>query len=316
VGLATLALVLAAAALAGIVRIMVLNDKLDAKVKELEASQAADDTAQARLGRSVDRLGNAVTLLSDEQVDLLNSKLQHLRHGFAVSELAVVPSGERRQRGGTADQLGQPPLPGRHLPGEGGQQQSGVHHQQPAARLERRVRGGVAQLAPRDRAHGHFLAGLLGRRVRPLSAVPAITVEALLDRYDGFLLDAYGVLVSSAGALPGAAAFLERLRRAHKPFLIVSNDASRLPSTTAARYQRFGLPVEVDRILTSGMLLADHFAAQRLAGAPTIVLGSRDSETYVRDAGGVVVPHGDDRATVVVAADDDGYPSSSPSTRW
>jgi hypothetical protein len=90
VGLATLALVLAAAALAGIVRMMVSNDKLEAKVKELEASQASDDTAQARLGRSVDRLGNAVTLLSDEQVDLLNSKLQHLRHGFAVSELAVA----------------------------------------------------------------------------------------------------------------------------------------------------------------------------------------------------------------------------------
>jgi len=116
------------------------------------------------------------------------------------------------------------------------------------------------------------------------------------------------VLVSSAGALPGATAFLERLKRADKPFLIVSNDASRLPSTTAARYQRFGLPVPVDRVLTSGMLLADHFLAHGLAGAPTIVLGSRDSETYVRDAGGVVVPHGDDRATVVVAADDDGYP--------
>jgi len=116
------------------------------------------------------------------------------------------------------------------------------------------------------------------------------------------------VLVSSAGALPGAAAFLGRLASAGRPYLLVSNDASRLPSTTAARYQRFGLPVTVDRILTSGMLLAEHFVAHGLAGAPTIVLGSRDSETYVRDAGGVVVPHGDDRATVVVAADDDGYP--------
>jgi HAD superfamily hydrolase (TIGR01450 family) len=129
-----------------------------------------------------------------------------------------------------------------------------------------------------------------------------------VGRYDAFLLDAYGVLVSSAGALPGAAPFLRRLERAGKPYLIVSNDASRLPSTTAARYQGFGLPVAVDRILTSGMLLAEYFAAEGLAGALTIVLGSRDSETYVRDAGGVVVTPGDDRATVVVAADDDGYP--------
>ncbi|HXU81431.1 MAG TPA: HAD-IIA family hydrolase [Polyangia bacterium] len=129
----------------------------------------------------------------------------------------------------------------------------------------------------------------------------------MLERYDAFLLDAYGVLVSSSGPLPGAAAFLRRLEGAGKPYLIVSNDASRLPATTAQRYQRFGLPVTIERILTSGMLLRDHFAAAGLTGAPTIVLGSEDSEEYVRQAGGVVVAADDDRATVVVAADDDGY---------
>jgi HAD superfamily hydrolase (TIGR01459 family) len=136
---------------------------------------------------------------------------------------------------------------------------------------------------------------------------PSITVDELLARYDLFLLDAYGVLVSSAGPLPGAAAFLERLIAAGKEFLIVSNDASRLPATTAARYRRFGLPVPVERILTSGMLLAEHYAQHRLAGARTIVLGTEDSCTYVREAGGVVVPAHDDSAEVLVVADDDGY---------
>lgn len=116
------------------------------------------------------------------------------------------------------------------------------------------------------------------------------------------------MLVTSGGALPGAADFLRRLDRAGKPYLIVSNDASRLPATTAARYQGFGLPVQMDRILTSGMLIADHFRAAGLEGAQTIVLGSRDSDEYVRQAGGVVVAPGDDRASVVVCADDDGFP--------
>src|SRR6185295_8004845 len=107
-----------------------------------------------------------------------------------------------------------------------------------------------------------------------------ITVDQLVERYDAFLLDAYGVLVSSAGALPGAASFLRRLERAGKPFLIVSNDASRLPATTTARYQGFGLPVSEESILTSGMLLATHFRAAGLQGAPTIVVGSPDSEEY------------------------------------
>ena len=89
VGLALIALLLAAAALAGILRGVMAGNQLDAKIAALEATQAADDRAHARLSRSIDVLGNAVTLLSDEQVDLGNSKLQHLRHGFAVSELKI-----------------------------------------------------------------------------------------------------------------------------------------------------------------------------------------------------------------------------------
>ena len=45
------------------------------------------------------------------------------------------------------------------------------------------------------------------------------TLTELIDRYDAFFLDIYGVLVSSAGALPGAPAFLKRLRNADKHFL-------------------------------------------------------------------------------------------------
>jgi HAD superfamily hydrolase (TIGR01459 family) len=137
--------------------------------------------------------------------------------------------------------------------------------------------------------------------------VPATTVDELLARYDVFLLDAYGVLVASGGALPGAASFLRRLAEAGKQRLIVSNDASRLPATSAARYQRFGLPIAEEDILTSGLLIRDHFAAAGLVGAPCIVLGTEDSNSYVRAAGGVVVARDDDGAAVVVVADDDGY---------
>jgi HAD superfamily hydrolase (TIGR01459 family) len=129
----------------------------------------------------------------------------------------------------------------------------------------------------------------------------------LIARYDAFFLDAYGVLVRSDGALPGAAAFLDRLRAAGRGFLILSNDASRSVETSWQRYRGFGLPIERDQIITSGMLLRDHYAAMGLAGAPTIVLGTRDSEQYVRDAGGQPVAADDEAAAVIVVADDDGY---------
>ena len=135
-----------------------------------------------------------------------------------------------------------------------------------------------------------------------------VTVDELIARYDVFFLDAYGVLVAANGALPGAATFLERLQSAGKEALIVSNDASRSPETSARRYNGFGLPVRADRILTSGLLLRDHFAKAGLTGARCIVLGTEDSQDYVRQAGGVPATFTDDTASVVVVADDDGYP--------
>jgi HAD superfamily hydrolase (TIGR01450 family) len=141
-----------------------------------------------------------------------------------------------------------------------------------------------------------------------MPVVPSITVDELLARYDLFLLDAYGVLVSASGALSGAADLVRRIEQEGKEYLVVTNDASRSPETSARRYLGFGLPVSADRVLTSGLLLGDYFAREGLAGARTIVLGTDDSCGYVRDAGGVVVAPDDDTAEVVVAADDDGYP--------
>src|SRR5712691_344471 len=107
--------------------------------------------------------------------------------------------------------------------------------------------------------------------------VPEITIEALIDRYDVLLLDAYGVLVTSAGALPGAAELTKRLSESGKPYYILTNDASRLPTTAAARYRACGLTIDPDRVITSGLLLKDHFATHRLDGARCVVLGPSES---------------------------------------
>jgi HAD superfamily hydrolase (TIGR01450 family) len=139
-------------------------------------------------------------------------------------------------------------------------------------------------------------------------SVPTTTVSALLARYDVFLLDAYGVLVNAAGAMPGAMDFLERLHATEKDYLVLSNDASRLPATSARRYQGFGVTIDPAQILTSGTLLVDHFAANGLCGKRCIVLGTEDSNEYVRMAGGRIAVPTDDSAEIIVVADDDDYP--------
>jgi len=134
-----------------------------------------------------------------------------------------------------------------------------------------------------------------------------IIVEDLIERYPVLLLDAYGVLVNSTGALPGAAGFIDELNRIGKPYYLLTNDASKLPQTAASRYLGYGLAIDSDRIITSAGLLKNYFKSNHLTGARCAVLGPEDSRQYVRDAGGeVVAPTGG--FDVVVIADEDGYP--------
>ncbi len=116
-----------------------------------------------------------------------------------------------------------------------------------------------------------------------------VTIDELIDGYSALLFDAYGVLSYSVGALPGAVDLIDRLNRIGKPYYVLTNDASALPQTRAARYRRVGLNVDAARIITSGNLLDGYFAERQLGGARCVVLGTEDSAEYVRQAGGVVV---------------------------
>jgi HAD superfamily hydrolase (TIGR01459 family) len=137
--------------------------------------------------------------------------------------------------------------------------------------------------------------------------IPEVTLETLVHRYAVLLLDAYGVLVHSSGALPGAVALIQWLNRSGKPYYILTNDASKLPATAARRYQGYGLALDGDRIITSGELLGHHFATHQLVGARCAVLGPPDSVRYVEDAGGRIVA-ATDTFDVLVLADESGYP--------
>jgi ribonucleotide monophosphatase NagD (HAD superfamily) len=87
---------------------------------------------------------------------------------------------------------------------------------------------------------------------------------------------------------------------------VLTNDASKLPRTGAARYRGFGLPLSEERIVTSGMLLANYFARHELAGARCAVIGPHDSAGYVELAGGQIAPPGSD-FEVLVVADESGF---------
>jgi HAD superfamily hydrolase (TIGR01450 family) len=137
--------------------------------------------------------------------------------------------------------------------------------------------------------------------------IPEVTIEKLITDYSVILLDAYGVLVDMRGALPGAVGLVERLNRMKKPYFILTNDASKLPETSARHYQDFGLNIAPQRIITSGALLKDYFKTNHLISACCIVLGPKDSVRYVEDAGGKVVSPSESFDAFVLA-DEAGFP--------
>jgi HAD superfamily hydrolase (TIGR01450 family) len=140
-----------------------------------------------------------------------------------------------------------------------------------------------------------------------MARINKINIETLLSKYSVLLLDAYGVLVHTSGALPGAAQLIDTLNRSKKPYYIVTNDASKLPATSSKLFQSFGLAIAPDRIITSGSLLVNYFAGHQLEDMPCAVLGPGDSARYVELAGGRVVA-ARDPFEVLVIGDESGYP--------
>jgi HAD superfamily hydrolase (TIGR01450 family) len=132
------------------------------------------------------------------------------------------------------------------------------------------------------------------------------SITELLDRYDGVLLDVYGVLLDASGALPGARALIAELQRRHQPYAIVTNDASRLPETYARRFAGLGLAIDPERIVTAGSLLPDRLA--RHPGARTLVLGTPDSFAYARAGGAIpIAPAPGVEIDALAVCDDAGF---------
>ena len=134
-----------------------------------------------------------------------------------------------------------------------------------------------------------------------------IRFQNLIDRHEAVLFDAYGVLVHAGGVMPGAAEAVRTLRRRDQPFLVVTNDASRSPERSAQRYRRLGLEIDLDQVLTCGMLIGPALERHGIAKGRVVVIGTADSAQYAHAVGAqVVAPTVAEPADAVVIADEGG----------
>jgi NagD protein len=99
-----------------------------------------------------------------------------------------------------------------------------------------------------------------------------------------WLMDMDGVLVHEQAALPGADAFLARLKELGRPYLLLTNNSIFTRRDLAARLQASGLDVEESSIWTSALATAGFLEGQR-PGGTAFVVGESGLTTALYQAG-------------------------------
>jgi HAD superfamily hydrolase (TIGR01459 family) len=85
----------------------------------------------------------------------------------------------------------------------------------------------------------------------PRASEAALSIERIAERYDAFLLDAFGVLNVGETAIPGAAARVAALQAAGKRVLVLTNSASRSPEVGLAKYRSLGFDFALEDVVSS-----------------------------------------------------------------
>jgi NagD protein len=110
---------------------------------------------------------------------------------------------------------------------------------------------------------------------------------------NNYLIDMDGVLVSGTTVIPGAEAFIERLRTKGRKFLVLTNNPLYTPKDLAHNLQILGLDIPAELIFTSALATASFLQMQRPNGT-AFVIGESGLTTAIHDAGYIITEHDPD----------------------
>lgn len=137
--------------------------------------------------------------------------------------------------------------------------------------------------------------------------------STVVEQYKVVFFDAFGVLKSYNGLIPGIIETFEYLKATDREYYIVTNDASRSPMQLAQAYHRLGLhAVDQERIISSGMI-AKEYLDLKVNDGIVAYLGTEDSAHYIERSGLQALPVGAinedniDQVNAVVLLDDEGF---------
>jgi len=137
--------------------------------------------------------------------------------------------------------------------------------------------------------------------------------KSIVDKYEIIFFDAFGVIKTYAGLVPGIEKTFDYLEKQGKEYYIVTNDASRSPQQLAESYHRTGLKaITPERIVSSGMLTKE-FLDLKVPDGIVAYLGTSDSAHYIERSGLQTLPvsevdeHNIDKISVMIFLDDEGF---------
>lgn len=97
--------------------------------------------------------------------------------------------------------------------------------------------------------------------VFPSQSLTAPDLSALADRYDAFVLDAFGVLNVGDMPVPGAVARMAQLRAMGKRLVVLTNAASYPRLVALEKYHRLGFDFNAEEVVSSRDVAASRLAA-------------------------------------------------------
>lgn len=127
--------------------------------------------------------------------------------------------------------------------------------------------------------------------------------DDVLRSAQGFICDMDGVIYHGHHLLPGAAEFVDWLKRENKQFIFLTNCAVRSQHQIHQRLAKLGIDVDVNHIYSSAMATADFLKKQKPDGS-AYVIGTKGLRDAIEEVGYRL----DDKAPdYVVVSDSDDY---------
>lgn len=122
--------------------------------------------------------------------------------------------------------------------------------------------------------------------------------------FKGYLLDLDGTIYLGDHVIPAGKRFIERLQEKGLPYLLVTNNSSRLPEQVSERLaEKFDIHVPSSHVYTSSMATADYLDGLN-HGKKVYVIGQEGLKTYLERRGyQLVSSHHENPDYVVVGLD-------------